>query len=125
MKNQWINMRNGICLLLSFLVFGSCSSSSAENNTEPGTAVEISRPEVHTVEIRQMQFVPAELKVKKGDEVVFVNRDMMAHDVTEQAAKKWNSSMLQNGEYWTLVVNESSEYYCSIHPVMKGKIIME
>jgi plastocyanin len=72
-----------------------------------------------------MQFHPAELLVQKGDTVVWINHDIVAHDVTEQAHKLWTSGPLAPGESWNLVVTESADYYCSIHVVMKGKLVVQ
>lgn len=79
-------------------------------------------PKVYTVAIKQMQFQPATLELNKGDTVVFKNDDMVAHDITESSSKKWSSGPLPAGNAWKLVVTEGSNYYCSIHPVMKGKL---
>lgn len=99
------------CLVL-FLI--NCSPAEEEN-----------KPETHTVEIRQMQFQPAELTVHSGDTVVWINRDIVAHDVTEQPGKKWASPPLNAGESWRMVATQSSDYYCSIHVVMKGKLVVQ
>lgn len=40
------------------------------------------KPLIKPVEIKNMKFVPDDITVKKGDTIVWVNRDMMAHDVT-------------------------------------------
>src|ERR1044072_8498545 len=80
---------------------------------------------VYNVEIKQMQFQPAELLVQKGDTVVWINHDIVAHDETEQAHKLWSSGPLAPGESWSLVVTQSADYYCSIHVVMKGKLIVQ
>jgi plastocyanin len=112
-------------LLLCILQFERCSTPSGEPAAKPDKGKTESKAAVYTVEILQMRFIPAEIKVKKGDQVVFINRDMVPHDVTEVTAKKWTSSILQRGEFWTLVAEESSDYYCSIHTVMKGRIIVE
>lgn len=79
----------------------------------------------HTVEINAMQFQPSELSVQKGDTVVFLNKDMVVHDVTEEKSKAWGSSPLSPGQSFNLVASESADYYCTIHPVMKGKIIVK
>jgi plastocyanin len=63
--------------------------------------------------------------VHPGDTVVWVNHDMVAHDITEQKNKAWTSSLLQPGQTWKMVVTKDEEYYCSIHQVMTGKIIVE
>lgn len=125
MKSQWIVFKKVICLLLVLLILGSCSSPSEEATPEPDTAIEESKPAMHSVEITQMKFYPAELKVKKGDKVVFVNHDLVTHDVTEESKKAWSSSPLATNQTWVTIVNESAGYFCSIHPVMKGKIIVE
>ncbi|HEY4195547.1 MAG TPA: plastocyanin/azurin family copper-binding protein, partial [Mucilaginibacter sp.] len=79
-------------------------------------------PKTYTVEIKDMKFVPADIEVEKGDTVLFVNKDMVTHDVTEQATKAWSSSPIPAGGSWKLAVTDDADYYCSIHEVMKGKI---
>jgi plastocyanin len=82
-------------------------------------------PNYHIVEIKQMKFIPAELSLKKGDTVCWVNKDITNHDVTEETKKIWNSPPLTIGQSWTKVISVSAEYYCSIHLVMKGKLKVE
>lgn len=125
MKNQWIVYERVIGLLLVLVFLGSCSSPSEEATSEPDANTKVSQPTMHSVEITQMKFSPAELKVKKGDKVVFVNHDLVTHDVTEEANKAWSSSLLTTDQTWVLVATETVNYFCSIHPVMKGKIIVE
>ena len=114
MKIIWPRLKHSMYLLFSVLLLNSCSS-----------APEKTAPKVYTVEIKQMKFLPAELKVQKGDTVVFINRDFVTHDVTEESSKSWTSSSLPVGKSWSLTVAQSSNYYCSIHQVMKGKIVVE
>ena len=78
----------------------------------------------HTVAIRQMKFEPAELDIKKGDTILFINNDLFVHDITESSKKEWSSGALPNGQSWKLVPQETVDYYCSIHLVMKGKIVV-
>ena len=102
-------MKNLIILLIATL--GSCSSKPA--------------PQTHTVEIKQMAFVPAEMKIRKGDKVRFINYDIVAHNITEEPSKAWSSSPLQTEQSWTVEPEVSANYYCSLHPVMKGRIVVE
>lgn len=104
MKSRWQ-------ILFAIFLLSSCSSGIKQNT-----------PEVHVVEIKQMKFQPAELVVQKGDTVVWINRDIVAHDVTEEPGKAWTSSVIAPGQSWRYVVTESADYYCSIHVVMKGKL---
>ncbi len=71
-----------------------------------------------------MKFIPEVLNVKKGDTVVWVNKDFYPHDVSKYDDNAWHSSPLDKGESWAKVVTETEEYYCSLHVVMRGKIIL-
>jgi plastocyanin len=114
MNNTFTILKNSICLLCTIPFFTSCTS-----------APEKAEHKVHTVEIKQMKFQPAELTVQKGDTVVWINQDIVAHDVTEESNKAWTSSLMPVGKSWSLVVTQSADYYCSIHVVMKGKVLVQ
>lgn len=109
-------------LMFSGIAFFSCTSPSSQVSTESmsGEPVVVTR----YVNIAQMAFSPAEITINKGDKIVFVNNDLVAHDVTEEGSKAWSSSVLQPGQEWSFVPTSSADYYCTIHPVMKGKIII-
>jgi len=72
-----------------------------------------------------MKFHPDQLAVNKGDTVIWINDDLVAHCVTEQATKAWTSSSIPAGSSWKMVINNSTDYYCAIHLVMQGKIIVD
>jgi len=83
------------------------------------------RPHYHVVQIRQMKFEPEQLTLKKGDTVVWVNCDITNHDVTELNKKLWTSGPLTNSKSWMKIVSEGADYFCSIHVVMKGRLVVE
>ena len=114
MKNISTILKSSIFTLCIIFILSSCA-----------TETEKPRPKVHTVEIKQMKFQPAELFVQKGDTVIWINNDIVPHDVTEESSKAWTSSLLPVGQSWSLVVTKSSDYYCSIHVVMKGKLVVQ
>jgi plastocyanin len=95
----------GIVLLLA----GACSGSIE------------SKHQTHNVVISQMKFNPSELLVNLHDTIVFTNKDIVSHDVTE-ANRKWTSNVLANGMSWRLVIKEEADFYCTIHPMMRGKV---
>lgn len=109
-----IKRRHSLYWLVSIFLLTHCSS-----------APEKSVPEHHIVEIRQMQFQPAELMVAKGDTVVWINQDVVVHDVTEYPTKAWSSSPIKSGESWQMIVVNSANYFCNIHQVMKGKVVIK
>lgn len=82
------------------------------------------KPKTHIIEIKGMKFIPESLKLNKGDTVVWINKDIINHDVTE-VNNAWASSTLANEESWKTAITKSCSYYCSIHIVMKGKLIVK
>jgi plastocyanin len=114
MANTFSILRNSACLICFIFLLNGCIST-------PEKAIH----KVYNVEIKQMQFQPALLTLQKGDTVVWINRDIVAHDVTEEPNKAWTSSVMSPGKSWSLVVTQSADYYCSIHVVMKGKLLVE
>ena len=83
------------------------------------------KPKLITVEIKDMKFVPDTVTVNKGDTIMWINKDMVAHDVTEETSEAWHSGKLESGASWKLAVPGEANYFCSIHTVMKGKIELE
>ncbi|MBS1577667.1 MAG: hypothetical protein JST09_20370 [Bacteroidetes bacterium] len=81
-------------------------------------------PIKHVVEIKQMLFQPAELQVHTGDTIEWINHDFVDHDITEEKNHEWSSGRLTNGQSWKYVIKKTTSYFCSIHVVMKGKIII-
>ena len=114
MNNRITTLKAVIFSLCSVFLLNSCATETQKTI-----------PKVHTVEIKQMKFQPAELIVQKGDTVVWINNDIVAHDVTEEPDKAWTSSVMPVGESWSLVATQSADYYCSIHVVMKGKLVVQ
>lgn len=82
-------------------------------------------PKIYTIEISGMKFNPDVITVHKGDTIIWKNNDLVTHCVTELPANAWTSSKIPSGASWEMVINTSSNYFCAIHVVMKGKIIVE
>jgi plastocyanin len=74
-----------------------------------------------TVVMAQIAYKPTQLSVRKGAEVVFDNRDIAPHTVTEKGGTI-DSGLLNPGKSFRLVVDRSFEYFCTLHSNMKGQI---
>ncbi|SMO86674.1 Cupredoxin-like domain-containing protein [Fodinibius sediminis] len=108
-------MRSSIISILLCLVIVLCVNCNSKQ----------SNSETHIVEIRQMKFVPAKIEVAPGDSVKWINRDIVAHNVAEETDNLWKSTELQNGDTYTIEIKGKASYLCTIHPVMKGKVILK
>jgi plastocyanin len=118
-----------IYLLLSCFLIGCSRPEDHAINVPENESVSIdpgkSGPENHTIEISEMKFKPAEITVHKGDTIIWKNNDMVTHCVTEETTKAWTSSKIAAGATWRMIANTTADYFCAIHRVMKGKIIVE
>jgi amicyanin len=84
------------------------------------------RADSNTVEIDNFSFSPMELTIKAGAQVTWINRDDVPHTVVS-VGKKFKSRALDTGEEFSYTFAEPGtyEYFCSVHPVMTGKIIVK
>lgn len=73
-----------------------------------------------------MEFRPAELTVRVGDTIVWINRDFVPHTATAPDSA-WTSPPLAQGDRWKTVASgpEAGHYVCAFHPVMKARLIVD
>ncbi|MGB5278780.1 MAG: cupredoxin family copper-binding protein [Gammaproteobacteria bacterium] len=79
------------------------------------------------VSIARMQFVPATISVKTGEQVTWINNEPMPHTVTSQNNGLLASDRLGRGSTFTHTFKQPGiyTYYCALHPSMTGKVIVE
>ncbi len=119
MMEQRRRIELGIYVII-FLLLISCSTTPKK--IKGGSSV---IPRSYTILISGMKFNPQEIKVHKGDTLIWKNEDMVPHCVTEMPDKTWTSMIIAPGGSWKMAVTKGSDYYCAIHQVMTGKIIVE
>ena len=80
----------------------------------------------YRIEIRNFAFVPKTLTVPIGAQVMWTNRDDEPHVVTSAGAQFASSNALDTSDAFTVVFSTPGTYtyYCSIHPMMVGTIIV-
>lgn len=73
-----------------------------------------------------MGFEPAVLELRRGDTVVWVNRDMVPHTATAEGKSAWTTGSLAQDQSGQYVARHSGEvrYFCEFHPVMRGTLII-
>lgn len=109
---------NKYLIFAILMILGIVSVSGCTNNSQSGTTA-------NTVNIQNMAFNPATLNVKVGTTVKWVNMDSTTHQVVSNTGV-FNSGVLKNGQSYTYTFNKTGTYpyYCSIHPSMKGTIVV-
>jgi plastocyanin len=84
------------------------------------------KPETAEVKIDNFSFGPAALTVPVGTTVTWTNRDDIPHTVvsTDDAFK---SKVLDTDEKFSFTFSKAGSYpyFCSIHPKMTGKVVVQ
>lgn len=130
-------MKNAAKLLsLSFilLIVAGCAQQvatpqPAANNTPPLTTqvTPITAQTQTTVSISNFAFDPQTTTVKAGTTVTWNNHDSVAHKIISDANPPVFSSenLSKDGSYsFTFTTAGSFDYFCQIHPMMKGTIVV-
>jgi len=83
------------------------------------------RAQENAVHIDNFTFQPAELTVKVGTTVTWINRDDIPHLVV--SAGKFKSKALDSDDKFSFTFTEAGDYkyFCSLHPQMTGLIKVE
>lgn len=79
-------------------------------------------PATHVVVIEGLRFVPETLTLRRGDTVVWRNRDLVPHTVT--AAGAFDSGSIAAQASWRRVITRTGTlaYVCTFHPSMKATL---
>jgi plastocyanin len=113
-------------ILIIACMAAGCSSS-------PGPATPATTPASpgggNTITIKNFAFNPSSLTVKTGTVVTWVNNDGVTHTIVSDTGSPvpFSSDSLSPGASYTVTFTQAGTYtyHCSIHPSMKGTIIVQ
>jgi len=90
------------------------------------TASAQQKPQTLDVKIDNFSFGPTELTVPVGTTVTWTNRDDIPHTVVS-TDKVFKSKVLDTDEKFSFTFNTAGTYpyFCSIHPKMTGKVVVQ
>jgi plastocyanin len=106
-------------LAAAMLLFVTAKSSMvAKAQQAPAAAME--------VKIDNFSFGPAAITVPAGTTVTWINRDDIPHTVVSED-KVFKSKVLDTDEKFSYAFSKPGTYpyFCSIHPKMTGKVIVQ
>jgi Plastocyanin len=83
-------------------------------------------PNANEVVIDNFSFKPALLNVKAGTKVTWINHDDEPHTATDDD-KRFNSKTLDTNDQFSFTFTEPGtyNYYCALHPKMRGQIVVK
>lgn len=96
------------------------SSTSSSNQSVTSTGA---------ITIKNMMFTPSQISILKGGTVTWTNNDSTAHTVVDDLSNVGGPSSgdIQPGSTYSFTFNKtgSFQYHCSIHPSMRGTIVVK
>jgi len=104
-----------ILALTGAILLGSSSHAHAADTT------------ANQITIDNFSFSPATINVKTGTEVTWVNHDDIPHTVVSDDKTTVKSRPLDTDEKFTFKFDKPGtyNYFCSIHPKMTGKVVVQ
>ena len=78
------------------------------------------------VEIKEFTFAPAALEIRQGTTVTWTNHDDIPHTVVS-TEKVFKSKVLDTSEKFSFTFSAAGTfpYFCSLHPKMTGRVIVQ
>jgi plastocyanin len=86
------------------------------------------KPETTEIKIDNFTFGPAALTVPVGTTVTWTNKDDIPHTVVStDDPKAFKSKVLDTDEKFSFTFSKAGTYpyFCSIHPKMTGKVVVQ
>jgi Icc protein len=82
---------------------------------------------LNEIGIDNFQFTPPSLTVKAGTKVTWINGDDVPHLIVSTRGQFKASPVLDTDQRYGVVVGKAGtyEYFCSLHPKMQGRIVVE
>lgn len=105
------------------LGFGILKSSPVT----PGANSQKSSSPGYNVNIDNFSFTPATLTVPAGTKVTWTNKDDVPHTVVSTNNAFTHSPALDTDDSFSYTFTKigTYEYYCSVHPKMLGKVVVQ
>ncbi len=122
-----IMLAGGIYLLVQNRSPETANNGNIPDTSAGGTFPEGTGTQTREVNIQSFAFSPQELTVQVGDTVRWTNKDLVSHAITSDSGSELDSPLFgKDGTYsHTFSTVGTYTYHCSVHPSMKGTIIVE
>lgn len=96
-------------------------------NTQSSQNTSSSTSQIVNISIENFAFSQGTVTINKGDTIVWKNIDKVPHQIEGVALKDLKGPVMGYGLTYSFTFNEvgTYDYFCAIHPMMKGKIIVK
>lgn len=108
------------------LFIGATRRGFAATNDTGDTAASPKGAPSYRIDIHNFAFAPNELTVPAGARIVWTNRDDEPHTIVSAAGAFKPSQALDTDDSFATILDKPGTYayFCGIHPMMVGKIVV-
>jgi plastocyanin len=80
-----------------------------------------------TVSIQNFSFKPANITIKPGTKVIWINRDSTVHTATANNGRSFDSGRLGPGQRFSHTFRTAGKksYHCELHSSMRGSVTVK
>jgi plastocyanin len=128
-EKEEVRLMRRIILLITvatLVVVSTLFFVSASGAHKHPTAMAQKHP-TRKVVIKNFSFNPANITIKRGTKVRWINRDSTAHTATANKKRSFDSGRLSPGQRYTHTFKRAGKqrYHCEIHPDMMGSVVVK
>jgi plastocyanin len=128
-EKEEVTLMRRIILLMTvatLVVVGTLFAVSVAGAHKHPTAMAQKHP-TRKVVIKNFSFNPANITIKRGTKVIWINKDSTAHTATANKKRSFDSGRLSPGQRYTHTFKRAGKqrYHCEIHPDMMGSVVVK
>jgi plastocyanin len=129
-EKEEVRLMRRILLLMTvaaLVVVGTLLAVSVAGAHKHPTAAMAQKHPTRKVVIKNFSFKPAQITIKRGTKVRWINRDSTTHTATANKKRSFDSGRLSPGQSYTHTFKRAGKqrYHCEIHPDMMGSIVVK
>lgn len=133
MRHKALLISASVMVLAVGLVVASCGSSGGGSTGESATTTEAAGATTTAatgtgaqVAMKNIAFDPASVTINAGEKVTWTNEDSVPHTVVGDNGE-FESDTLAKGDTFSFTFDQAGTYayHCSIHPNMRGTVIVQ
>jgi 3',5'-cyclic-AMP phosphodiesterase len=123
---NFVRGQHSLAIVDQPLVSGAAAMSGMDMSAEKSKPASSSKPGANEVFIDNFSFSPASITVPVGTKLTWTNKDDVPHNVVSNDGS-FSSKALDTDDKFSFTFDKagSYDYYCSIHPRMTAKVIVQ
>ena len=114
-----------ILIIIGIVWVYNKNTISVPVSSVPATSNVTAKNAIINVSIKNFAFNPAQINIKTGDKVTWINQDSVPHSIVINGVEKSETLSLDGSFEQIFNTPGTYSYNCGIHPSMKGTVVVK